>query len=76
MSYVKAMRSYFRDDENYIKWVESSNLALNQQVNRMELELQIAREEIKTLTDNLEDETVPNCTHIDWDEIIGREKAK
>ena len=44
-SYCKPMRSYFRDDENYIGWIESINRALHMENARLEFALKQAKED-------------------------------
>jgi hypothetical protein len=41
----QAMRAGFRNDEEYIKWIQASNRALNRQISRLELQLQQERQE-------------------------------
>ena len=43
-SYCKSMRGYFRDDENYIGWIESINRALHMENARLEYELKLVKE--------------------------------
>ena len=44
-----AFRDGFRNDEEFMKWMEAQNRSLNQQINRMELQIKTRDEELEQL---------------------------